>query len=628
MAGMEAKSMGDPDTGTRGDTASDTVSDGAVPAAFLRVRPPSSSPQPSGANGRAEAVGGGDGGDGGGAAEASARTWVYRHVSTSIIEGVLWPGLRLPSARALSQAWGIARGGVDEALMRLTREGLIERRVGRGSFVAHRLPPGLVRDVSGRTALAPRAGVALDALAPLIHIAPPSNGAPGATHSGHSGHSSTAAGAAGPHPIRRKLDPRVSDTALFPLAAWRRAMAAAHAEADRSSLCYGMPAGWTPLREATARHLALTRGVECSADQVLILNGPLQALDLVVRVLLEPGDTVLAERPGYMSMARNVGLPPLDLRGAPVDDDGLDVEAARRACPAPALIHVHPLHHYPTGARLSPMRRAALLAWARECRAWVIEADHLGEIVYDGPVPAALFQASRRDAAHDAAHDGEAGSGQVLFLGTFNGLMFPGLRLSYLVVPERLVPAFTAVRGLFGDHTPIGPQQALAAFIDGGHLSAHLRRMREVYRRRRQAVLEAAERHLPATVRLGPMQGGTHGCLHLPPGVADEPLAHQLAAAGFGIEMLSAYSWPERGTGGLVFGYGGDDEARIEAGIAELSNVLLEALGRSSPPGPSGTMWRPAREPGAGATRAARVTRATRAARAVQTARPAPGSEQ
>lgn len=575
--------------------------DAAVPAGFLAARP----------------VGEGDAH--GAVPEASARTWVYRHVSSAIVEGLLWPGLRLPSARELSRAWGVARGAVDEALMRLAREGLIERRAGRGSFIARRLPPGMVHEVSGRSALARPAGEALDGLAPLLRLgAPPGQGPPLERRY------ATA---------RPMLDPRVPDTDLFPLAAWRRCMGAAHAEADRASLFYGLPAGWPALREATARHLALTRALDCSAEQVIILNGPLQALDLVVRVLLEPGDAVVVERPGYMSIARTVGLPPVDLRGAPVDDDGLDVEAARRACPAPSLIYVHPLNQYPTGARLAPKRRAALLAWARASRAWVIEGDHLGEIVHDGAVPPALAVADAHAGAHagahargdarggmrDALHDEARGAGRpstnarpsgpgqsrtravgagrpahpgppsataepapddspVLFLGSFNGVMFPALRLSYLVVPRRLAPAFTAVRGLFGDHPPVALQQALARFMQEGHLDAHLRRMRGVYRERRDAVLEAAAHHLPAEVRLGPLLGGTHGCLHLPPGCADEPLVQRLGAAGFATELLSAYSWPERGSSGLVFGYGADTPGRIDAAMQQLGGLLREAL--------------------------------------------------
>jgi GntR family transcriptional regulator/MocR family aminotransferase len=494
--------------------------------------------------------------------DSSARTWVYRHVSAAIVEGLLWPGLRLPSARELSRAWGVARGAVDEALMRLSREGLLERRVGRGSFIARRLPPGMVREVSGRAAITPQAGAALDALAPLLRIGqPPGQGPP-----------EPRVNAA----TRPMLDPRVPDTDLFPLSAWRRCMAAAPAEADRASLFYGLPGGWPALCEATARHLALTRALECSAEQVIIINGPLQALDLVVRVLLEPGDPVVVERPGYMSIARTVGLPPLDLRGAPVDDDGLDVAAARRECPAPSLIYVHPLHQYPTGARLSPARRAELLAWARESRAWVIEGDHGGEIVHDGAVPPALM--SGGGVSGGGAGASPEDSGQVLFLGTFNGVMFPSLRLSYLVVPKRLVPAFTAVRGLFGDHPPVAPQQALARFIQEGHLSAHLRRMRGVYRQRRNAVLAAAARHLPREVRVGPLLGGMHGCLHLPAGCADEPLVQRLGEAGFAIEMLSTYSWPQQGTSGLVFGYGADDVPRIDAAIERLGTFVREAL--------------------------------------------------
>ncbi|MBL8324310.1 MAG: PLP-dependent aminotransferase family protein [Rubrivivax sp.] len=543
-----------PQSGRRAGAGNAAAGGGAsagVPAAFLQARPP----------GAAD--------DGDTAADTDARTWVYRHASGAIVEGLLWPGLRLPSARELSRCWGVARGAVDQALKRLAREGLLERRVGRGSFVARRLPPGMVREVSGRAALAHRPGVALHALAPLLRLGrqPAVGGQDGdAALPPGEGATAPAAGGAPAAPRMLWLNPRVPDTALFPLAAWRRCLGAAHAEADRASLCYGLPGGWPALREATARHLALTRAIECRPEQVLILNGPLQALDLVVRVLLEPGDSVVVERPGYMSIARTVGLPPLDLRGAPVDDDGLDVEAARRECARPSLVYLHPLNQYPTGARLSAARRTALLAWVEACRAWVIEGDHLGEVVHDGAVPPALMRAGTRD------------DGQVLFLGTFNGLMFPGLRLSYLVVPPRLVPAFTAVRGLFGDHPPLAPQQALAAFMGGGHLGTHLRRMREVYRTRRNAVLAAAQRHLPAEVRLGPLLGGTHGCLHLPAGCDDEPLVQGLAAAGFGVEMLSPYFWPQRGTGGVVFGYGADDEQRIDASLRLAGAHIRQAL--------------------------------------------------
>ncbi|MBL8340949.1 MAG: PLP-dependent aminotransferase family protein [Rubrivivax sp.] len=540
-----------------------------VPAAFLQAHPAPAAD------------------DGETAADTDARTWVYRHASGAIVEGLLWPGLRLPSARELSRGWGVARGAVDQALKRLAREGLLERRVGRGSFVARRLPPGMVREVSGRAALAPRPGEALHALAPLLRLGrqPALGGQVGevALPAGEGTAAAAATGGTAPTSRTLWLNPRVPDTAFFPLAAWRRCLGTAHAEADRASLCYGLPGGWPALREATARHLALTRAIECRPEQVLILNGPLQALDLVVRVLLEPGDSVVVERPGYMSIARTVGLPPLDLRGAPVDDDGLDVEAARRECARPSLIYLHPLNQYPTGARLSAVRRTALLAWAEACRAWVIEGDHLGEVVHDGAVPPALMRAG--------VHD----DGQVLFLGTFNGLMFPGLRLSYLVVPPRLVPAFTAVRGLFGDHPPLAPQQALAAFIGAGHLGTHLRRMREVYRSRRNAVLAAVLRHLPAEVRLGPLLGGTHGCLHLPAGCDDEPLVQGLAAAGFGVEMLSPYFWPQRGTGGVVFGYGADDEQRIDAGLGLAGAHIRQALRQPGGSGPkrAGAVRRP-----------------------------------
>jgi GntR family transcriptional regulator/MocR family aminotransferase len=479
-----------------------------------------------------------------GGADDARRSWVYRHVLAAVRDGVLAPGERLPSSRRLALAWGVARGAVDDALARLASEGLLVRRVGRGSFVAQRLPASL----RGSLGLAAGPREALQELAPLLHFTPPHPW----RHHGV------------PQPGATTLSPRVPDLKRFPLALWRRQLARALGDDERASLAYGAPAGVPQLRQAIARHLALTRGLACDAEQVFVLNGPMHTMDLISRVLLEPGDCVLVERPGHLNVGRTVVMSHLDLRVARVDEEGFDVTDARRVAPRPALLYVHPLNQWPTGVVMSAARRRALLQWAAECGAWIVEGDHNGEIVHDGAAPAPLLATE--------------GGQRVLFLGTFNGVMFPALRISYLVVPERLVGAFAAVRGMLGDHPPTATQQALAGFLDEGHLGAHLRLMRGLYRARRDALREAAQQHLlPRAATLGPMRGAMHGCIYLKSGTDDVALVQRLAPLGYGVQPLSIYSWPAPGRPGLLVGYGADEAEDIPAATRRLGEVLQTA---------------------------------------------------
>lgn len=454
------------------------------------------------------------------------RSHVYRRVLQGIRQGSLMPGARLLSARRLAAEWQVARSAVDSALARLAAEGLIERRVGDGSFVVQTLPAG--------TLLA-AAGPALAALA-----------------------GSRASAAPGPV----LLHPLAIDTASFPLAAWRRHVARSFDDADRACLSYGAPAGVTALREATARYLRLTRAIDCAPKQVLIVNSALHALELIVQVLLEPGERVCVEDPGFAAVARVFEQSHLQVVGVPVDEEGFDVDAARTLAPDAAALYLHPLNQYPLGHRTSAARRRALLELANSQGAWIIEGDNLAEIVHDGAAPPALWRSDRAE--------------RVLYVGTFNGVTFPSLRLAYLVVPERLVAVFAAVRGMMGDHSALAPQTALAAFIDAGQLSAHLRTLRMLYGRRRAAFMQAVQRHLDDSVRLGPTTAGTHACLHLPAPLRDVACVAALAAQGVRAEALSTMCRQDRGLNALVLGYGAQDEAQIDAAVAVVGSVLAQ----------------------------------------------------
>lgn len=384
------------------------------------------------------------------------RTRVYRRVYEAIRAGRLAPGLRLPSARRLAAGWQVARAAVDDAFLQLQAEGLVERRVGNGSYVARRVAAAAAPPPEPAPALADEEGL--------------------------------------------RLRPGVPDLASFPLAAWRREVARALDPEDRGTLSYGLPAGLPALRAATARHLALTRSIDCRPEQVLVVGSPLHAVQLVAQVLLVPGDRVGVDDPGWAAAAHLLAQAGLQVQGVPLDEQGFDVDFVRRHLADAAAVLVQPLNQWPTGVRTAPARQRALLDWADASGAWIVELDTLGEIVHDGAAPPPLAAGDR--------------SGRVLHVGSFSELMFPSLRLAWLLLPEPLVEVFAAVRGLLGEHCPVAQQAALAAFIDEGGLAAHLRLQRRLYRTRRDALREALARHLPA-LKPGPMGGALHACLHL-----------------------------------------------------------------------------------------------------------------
>jgi GntR family transcriptional regulator/MocR family aminotransferase len=475
--------------------------------------------------------------------EGDTRPWrvrLHERLLAAIRSGELPPGARLPSARQLAAEWGLARGAVDEALDQLQAEGLVQRRVGRGSFVAagpRRAPaaavPAARREPNQAT---------LKALERLRTITDDPADFP--LH-----------GQRGLH-----LRPQVGDVSRFPLALWRRCVAAAYHESRREQLSYGPAAGLWELRAAVARHLALTRSMPCHPRQVLIVDSPQHATALVTQVLLEPGSEVCLSDPGHVSTARFFALMHMRTRTAPVDAEGLQIELARERVPHPALVMLQPAHAYPLAGTLSPARRQALLDWAAASGAWVLEHEYMSEIGLDAPVPPPLAAADRHEC--------------VLLSGSFSAVMFPSLRMSYLVLPERLAPVFSAVRGMLGDHSPVATQLALARFVDEGHLAAHLRVLRELYRQRRDTLRLALQQHGLAGPRLHRPGGGVCVCLPLPPEQDDRALVAALAARGVAPGALSAHQHERRDLNGLVLGYGHDEPPQIEAAVGVIAQTL------------------------------------------------------
>lgn len=470
------------------------------------------------------------------------RVRVYCTVLDALRGGTLRPGMRLPSARRLAADCAVSRGAVDEAFEQLKDEGFIERRVGDGSYVADSLPlPAAPPAPRPERPASPSAQRVIERLAP------------------HLGQWSRLEVPTELFTLPT-LHPRNVPTQDFPLDVWRRLMARVLADGNRQHLNYGPSAGVPALREAIVRHLALTRGVQCSPRQVLILNSPMQAVELIARVLLEPGDAVWLEDPGHASLPVLFEVLRAQAVGVPFDDHGLDVATGRARAPRARAVYFHPLGQHPLGVRTSVPRCRELLAWAVEHGAWIIEGNYNTELVHDGAPPPALHTLD--------------GGERVLLVGTFEGVLFPSLRIAYLVVPEQLADTFVAMRGLLGEHAHVATQLALTAFIDDGHMSAHLRELRQRCRARRAALHESAARHLPPWARLGPTAEGVHAALHFPAAVPDVEVFRLIRKQGVGAVPVSSICWHARGHNGLALGYGGAEPAQIDAALAVIGDAL------------------------------------------------------
>lgn len=477
-------------------------------------------------------------------AALAQRVRVYRTVLEGVRDGTLRPGTRLPSARRLAADCAVSRGAVDEAFEQLQSEGLIERRVGDGSYIANPLPLGAAPPPPAPPAERPASASAQRV---IERFAP------------HLGQWSRLEVATELFALPR-LHPRNVPTQDFPLDIWRKLMNRAWSEGYRNHLNYGPSAGLPSLREAIQRHLALTRGVRCEARQVLILNSPMQAVELIARVLLEPGDKVWLEDPGHASLPVLFEVLRARAVGVPFDDHGLDVAFGRQQAEDARAVYLHPLCQHPTGVRTTAERGAELLAWAREQGAWIIEGNYNTEIIHEGVPPPALHT--------------QDGGEHVLLVGTFEGVLFPSLRLAYLVLPSHLVDTFTAMRGLLGEHAHVATQVALAAFLDEGHMSAHLRELRNKCRQRRNALVAAVQQHLPAWARLGPVADGMHAALHFPTFAPDVEVFRGIRRQGVGAVPLSSICWHARGINGLSIGYAGADEATIDESVFTIGEVL------------------------------------------------------
>lgn len=474
---------------------------------------------------------------------------IYEEVRALILDGRLARGTRLPSTRALAGEFGVSRNTAQAAYDQLLAEGYIEGRVGAGSFVAGDLPED---SLAGLTA-PPRADSDADA-----------GMAPRPRRDGLSRRGAMLASLSAIHPGRgAAFTPGVPDMTAFPFDVWARLMARSWRRPPTSLLTKGDPGGHPPLRAAIAGYLRTARGVRCAAEQVIVVAGAQQAIGLAAHVLCDEGDRALLEEPGYPGVRGALLAAGLVPAAAPVDDEGLDIARAEAAAPDARLACVAPSHQYPLGVTLSLPRRLALLDWAARRGGWIVEDDYDSEYRYAGRPLAALQGMDR--------------TGRVVYVGTFSKVLFPSLRVGYLVVPEDLVDAFLRARRALDDHPSSVAQPALTAFIQEGHFAAHIRRMRKLYAARQRVLVAAIRETLPKRLSVDPAPAGMHLVARFAGPWADrDDVAAAMAVARAGVTAYPLSSCFAEGTGehGFLLGYAAVPEEEIPAKLATLAEAM------------------------------------------------------
>lgn len=487
-------------------------------------------------------------------AEQALRDQVYDGIRAAILDGRLPAGARLPSRRVLATDLGVARFTIEDAYARLASEGYITGRHGAGTFVT--LDPGGIRS----PATTPMGGIGR------------SDAVRGRTWSRWGQRLTeidTAAHDSAPLPFDFRHGLPAID--LFPQALWRRLLAREARVATAATHSYGSPLGYAPLRQAIAAYVGRSRALRCDPAQIVITSGLQQAVDLLTRLWLDPGDAVVMEEPSYPSARAIFRQAGAAIIPVPVDRDGLRVDLVQPITRA-KLIYVTPAHQYPTGGVLPMARRSVLLDWARRHGTLVIEDEYDSEFRY-GARPVEPL------AALDAA-------GVVAYVGTFSKVLYPSLRIGYVILPPDMVGRFAAAKELADRQQSTLLQATLAAFIREGHFERHLARMRRLYARRQTALVSALNRHLGDRVWRDP--AATAAGLHVLAGFAtklsEAELVTRAAAEGIGLDPGGPCFTTPPAQPTARLGYALLPEAMIDEGIRRLAGIVGQSPVRTVSP--------------------------------------------
>jgi GntR family transcriptional regulator/MocR family aminotransferase len=462
---------------------------------------------------------------------------IYLQVRSAVLGGALGPGAELPSSRNMASRLGVARACVVAAYEQLTAEGVVESRLGSGTFVSKEL--GGLFDASGRRA---RARAAKPRPIPLAAKAFPDF--------------QRSAAFAEDRPFntgRTLVDVRSRE-------AWRKLTQQAARSFGKGDLGYADPCGAIELRRCICEYLKAARAVRCEPEQIVITAGTQHAIDITIRVLLGPGDEVWVEDPGYPLTHAQLLLAKVRPHAIPLDTHGLVVNAGLRRAPKARAVFVTPSHQFPTGVALSMARRLELLAWARKTGAFIIEDDYTSEFRYSGP-PLASLQGLDRDES-------------VIYVGTLNKALFPGLRMGYAVVPPALLSTFTTARYLLDRQPPTLSQAVLAEFMQQGHFAAHLRRTRQTYREQRDVLAATLLRHAADQLEIDVPDQGMHLVAYLKRGQSDVQIEAAAARARVVVRAISRFYRSAPPRQGLMLGFSGFPRQLIVPAAARLAKLI------------------------------------------------------
>jgi GntR family transcriptional regulator/MocR family aminotransferase len=453
---------------------------------------------------------------------------IYRQLRRAIVDGVLAPGALLPPTRELARRLNVSRTTVTVAYDRLAGEGYVTSRIGAGTFVSFRKEP--LREGANKRRIA---GV-LHPRAVWESIRLP---------------------ARSDHLPQFNFLTGMPDASLFPHQVWRRLVARELRSPPVGGGAYGATAGHAGLRQAISRHIGISRGVETSADDVTITNGTQQAIDVMARVILAPGDQVAVEDPGYMPPTRLFRSLGAKVVGVPVDDEGLIVDALPHGA---RLVYVTPSHQYPLGVTMSMPRRQALLAWAERSNAAILEDDYDSEFRFGGrPI--------------EPLHTLDT-AGRVIYIGSFSKTMLPAFRLGFIVSPRSLSAAVHKAKHVTDWHTTVLVQAALARFIDNGDFARHVRKVGKVYQARHEAILHILNRDFADCLVGIPSAAGLHIAAQSTGGSVEHTNAvvRRAFADDVAVHRLAQFAVDLPARAGIVLGYGAIATNDIEEGLRRL----------------------------------------------------------
>ncbi len=461
---------------------------------------------------------------------------VAQHLREAIVSGALKPGERLPSTRTLATSLGVARGTVVEVFDQLAAEGYLHAKVGAGTRVASALnvlppvPKAAAASMIAHDSLLPPAVARLATIVKTLAPQPPV-----------------------PFAIA------VPAAGIAPDDAWRRLGNRVRASEKAGPGGYSDPFGLPALRSAIAEHVRRARAVKCEPKNIIVTSGTQQGLYMAGRVLLTRGDAVWAENPAYHGLTAVLDDLEMRVHRVPVDDQGFDIEQALAGCPLSRAAFVTPSHQYPIGMPLSMARRQALVAWAERSGTWIVEDDYDSELRYAGhPFPAMQGISPSR----------------VIYLGTFSKVLFPSLRLGYVIAPTPLVDAFAGAHALLDRHSPTADQHVLAAYMREGFFEAHVRRIRGLYAERRAALLTALKSALPVGCSIQPSDQGMHVLLWLPQYADDVDIAARAGSIGIAVRPITPMYAGSSGRPGLMVGFGGFLPDQLREAVRRLMSIV------------------------------------------------------